>query len=136
MGKHLDKLINDQIKDKFEEVSDKETKEQVKEYTFQKMKNEIIEDVREEITPKLTKELQEKIQLDFKTKQSKKAIKEIRSLLLIGVVISFLVGICVNQVTKFLDNLNPTIIFLGCLLLIVLIFLCRVNKLVSEMIEE
>lgn len=136
MGKHLDKLINDQIKDKFEEVSDKETKEQVKEYTFQKMKNEIIEDVREEITPKLTKELQEKIQLDFKTKQSKKAIKEIRSLLLIGVVISFLVGICVNQVTKFLDNLNPTIIFLGCLLLIVLIFWCRVNKLVSEMIEE
>jgi hypothetical protein len=136
MGKHLDKLINDQIKDKFEEVSDKETKEQVKEYTFQKMKNEIIEDVREEITPKLTKELQKKIQLDFKTKQSKKAIKEIRSLLLIGVVISFLVGICVNQVTKFLDNLNPIIIFLGCLLLIVLIFWCRVNKLVSEMIEE
>ena len=136
MGKHLDKLINDQIKDKFEEVSDEETKDQVKEYTFQKMKNEIIEDVREEITPKLTEELQKKIRLDFKTKQSKKMIKEIRSLLLIGVVVSFLVGICVNQVTKFLDDLNPMVIFLGCLLLIVIVFLCKVNKLVLEMIEE
>ncbi|MGP1428887.1 MAG: magnesium transporter [Fusobacterium sp.] len=136
MGKHLDKFINDQIKDKFEEVSDEETKKEVKEYTFQKMKNEIIEDVREEITPKLTKDLQEKIRLDFKTKQSKKMIKEIRSLLLIGVVISFLVGICVNQITKILNNSNPIIIFLGCFLLIVIIFFCRVNKLVSEMIEE
>ena len=100
------------------------------------MKNEIIEDVREEITPKLTKDLQEKIRLDFKTKQSKKMIKEIRSLLLIGVVISFLVGICVNQITKILNNSNPIIIFLGCFLLIAIIFFCRVNKLVSEMIEE
>ncbi|EHO77583.1 hypothetical protein HMPREF9942_01311 [Fusobacterium animalis F0419] len=136
MGKHLDKLINDQIKDKFEEVSDEETKEQVKEYTFQKMKNEIIEDVREEITPKLTEELQKKIQLDFKTMQSKKIIKEIKSLLIIGVVISFLVGICVNQVTKFLNDSNPIIIFLGCSLTIVIMFLYKVNKLVLEMIEE
>lgn len=136
MGKHLDKLINDQIKDKFEEVSDEETKEQVKEYTFQKMKNEIIEDVREEIIPRLTEELQKKIQSDFKNKQSKKIIKEIKSLLIIGVVISFLVGICVNQVTKLLNDSNPIIVFLGCFLSIVIIFFYKVNKLVLEMIEE
>lgn len=140
MGKYVDEIVDYKIKEEFENIkkniTDEESKQLVYNSFFKRAKDKIYNEIIEEITPNLEEEISKRIEEKFKIEKNKKMANEIRNLLITGVIISFLIGVSVNQYSSLITNYNPKVVMLVCFLLIVLIFWYKVNKLVIEMTKE
>ena len=128
MGKHLDKVIEleyEQIKKAYTKKFDSSHEAALKYGLREHLKTEI----KEEILDAVTKEVKK----DFETRYEKEKVENIKTLTIVGVILSFLVGLAVNQFTECLalcKHLCPkyelalTIIFfliLSCLILGILL---------------
>ena len=140
MGKYVDEIVTYKIKEEFEKIekgiTNEETKKLVYDTLFKGTKVKIYNEITEEITPNLEEEISKNLEEKFKIEKNKKMANEIRNLLITGVIISFLIGVSVNQFSNLITNCNPKIIMSVCFLLIVIIFCCKLNKLVIEMTKE
>lgn len=140
MGKYVDEIVAYKIKEEFEkiekEIANEETKKLVYDTLFNEPKVKIYNEITEEITPDLEKEISKNLEEKFKIEKNKKIVNEIRNLLITGVIISFLIGVSVNQFSNLITNYNSMVVMLVCFLLIVFIFWYKVNKLVIEMTKE
>ena len=140
MGKYVDEIVAYKIKEEFEkiekEIANEETKKLVYDTLFNEPKVKIYNEITEEITPDLEKEISKNLEEKFKIEKNKKIANEIRNLLITGVIISFLIGVSVNQFSNLITNYNSMVVMLVCFLLIAFIFWYKVHKLVIEMTKE
>lgn len=140
MGKYVDEIVAYKIKEEFEKIekgiANEETKKLVYDTLFNEPKVKIYNEITEEITPDLEKEISKNLEEKFKIEKNKKIANEIRNLLITGVIISFLIGVSVNQFSNLITNYNSMVVMLVCFLLIAFIFWYKVNKLVIEMTKE
>ena len=140
MVKYVDEIVAYKIKEEFEkiekEIANEETKKLVYDTLFNEPKVKIYNEITEEITPYLEKEISKNLEEKFKIEKNKKIANEIRNLLITGVIISFLIGVSVNQFSNLITNYNSMVVMLVCFLLIAFIFWYKVNKLVIEMTKE
>ena len=137
MGKHLDKVIElvyTQVKDGYagELTSKQESdfKQRLREHLRTEIKEEILDDV--------TKDVKK----DFETRYEKEKVENIKTLTSVGVLLSFFVGLAVNQFTECLalckylcpkyELALPFIFFLASSCLILVILLCFIFKTISN----
>ena len=137
MGKHLDRVIEleyKQIKNDHTTELDSTQEAALKQGLRENLKREI----KEEILPDVTKAVEK----DFEIKYQKEKVENIKTLTIVGILLSFLVGLAVNQCTECLtlfkhcfpnNELTLTIIFLFAVsFLIAVILLCFVLNTISN----
>lgn len=133
MGKALDKLVNARIMQLFNEVEkgfDVSIPERVE--ITSRLQSTLIQEVREEVKAELLKEeiatMKARVSQEEANLRRSASIKNIKTLLLDGFLVAFLVGLIVNQVTDIFSyfktgNGNIPLTLLFILILIVLICL-------------
>ena len=137
MGKHLDRVIEleyKQIKNDHTTELDSTQEAALKQGLRENLKREI----KEEILPDVTKAVEK----DFEIKYQKEKVGNIKTLTIVGILLSFLVGLAVNQCTECLTlfkHLFPeyelvlTCIFLlTCICFILVILLCFILNTISN----
>lgn len=137
MGKHLDKVIEleyEQIKKAYTKKFDSSQEAALKQALRELLKTEIKEEILDAVIKNVKK--------DLETSYEKEKIGNIRTLTIVGVLLSFFVGLAVNQFTECLtlfkhcfpnNELTLTIIFLFAVsFLIAVILLCFVLKTISN----
>lgn len=137
MGKHLDKVIEleyEQIKKAYTKKFDSSQEAALKYGLRERLKTEI----KEEILDAVIKDVKK----DLETSYEKEKIGNIQTLTSVGVLLSFLVGLAVNQCTECLTLFKhcfpnneltlPFIFFLILSCLILGILLCFVLKTISN----
>ena len=137
MGKHLDRVIELEYTQFI--IAHTEKLDSTQEAALkQGLREHLKREIKEDILPDVTKDVKK----DFETSYEKEKIGNIRTLTIVGVLLSFFVGLAVNQCTECLtlfkhcfpnNELTLTIIFLFAVsFLIAVILLCFVLNTISN----
>ena len=137
MGKHLDKVIELEYTQFIIAHTEKLDSDQAVSFK-QGLRENLKREIKEEILPDVTKAVEK----DFEIKYQKEKVGNIKTLTIVGILLSFLVGLAVNQCTECLTlfkHLFPeyelvlTCIFLlTCICFILVILLCFVLNTISN----
>ena len=137
MGKHLDKVIELEYTQFISAHTEKLDPDQAVSFK-QGLRENLKREIKEEILPDVTKAVEK----DFEIKYQKEKVGNIKTLTIVGILLSFLVGLAVNQCTECVtlfkhcfpnNELTLTIIFLFAVsFLIAVILLCFVLNTISN----
>lgn len=95
MGKHLDKVIELEYKQFINDHIKKLDSSQAVIFK-QGLRDDLKREIKEEILADVTKDVKK----DFETRYEKEKVENIKTLTIVGVILSFLVGLAVNQFTE------------------------------------
>ena len=137
MGKHLDKVIELEYTQFIIAHTEKLDSDQAVSFK-QGLRENLKREIKEEILPDVTKAVEK----DFEIKYQKEKVGNIKTLTIVGILLSFLVGLAVNQCTECLTLFKhlfpeyelalPFIFFLVFICLILVILLCFILNTISN----
>lgn len=137
MGKHLDKVIELEYKQFINDHTKKLDSSQAVIFK-QGLRDDLKREIKEEILADVTKDVKK----DFETRYEKEKVENIKTLTIVGVLLSFFVGLAVNQCTECLalckyiwptyELALPFIFFFVFIGLVLVILLCFILKTISN----
>lgn len=137
MGKHLDKVIELEYKQFINDHTKKLDSTQAVIFK-QGLREDLKREIKEEILDDVTKEVEKSFEIRYEHKK----VENIKTLTWVGVILSFFVGLAVNQCTECLvlwkhryPGYEPTltiILFLASICFILVILLCVILKTISN----
>lgn len=142
MGKELDRLVNEFCEMKYDKVfsdnSQEEDINELKNIIKIRLKQNIVNEVKYECE----QEILENAKKEIKKNEQLKKINEIKTIVWSGFIVSFLVGVLVNQVTDIISFLKgiitiksiyPTVLI--CLILLVICVFAFIWTFITKIID-
>lgn len=113
MGKKLENFINKNFKKEQLKIegSSSVTLDEIYEATKKQIISEIEEEIKSEFKNEIKEKAIEEAETEIENEKSYVRIKELKSMMFVGIGVAFLVGISVNQLTETLLVLKTTLSF-------------------------